>query len=212
MISTFSTNNGLILAGARVHYALARDALFFNRAGTVNARHVPAVALLAQGGRASLLTPPRTVTIESAGSIVYGNVYSQLLEYIISTEFVFYALMVGAIIVLRRMRPEADRPYRTIGYPVTPLIYIAIALLLVVDLAYLAPATSGTGFLVVLSGVPVYLMPRRRTTRAQPAPPTRATRPCCVRQRRLRLPSCRGDTKRHEGGRSSEPTDSGLAK
>ena len=83
---------------------------------------------------------------------MYGNIYTQLLEYIISTELVFYALMIGAVIVLRRRRPAADRPYRTIGYPVTPLIYISIALLLVVDLAYLAPATSGMGFLLVALG------------------------------------------------------------
>ena len=171
MISTFSTNNGLILAGARVHYAMARDGLLFNRAGTVNARHVPAVALLVQGVWASLLTLPRTVSVDSTGSIVYGNIYTQLLEYVVSTELVFYALMVGAVIVLRRTRPAADRPYRTIGYPVTPLIYISIALLLVVDLAYLAPATSGMGFLLVLSGIPVYLIRRRGAAIAKPGRP-----------------------------------------
>ena len=165
VISTFSCNNGLILAGARVYYAMARDGLFFSPAGTVNARHVPAVALLTQGVWASLLILPRTVRADSAGSIVYGNIYTQLLEYIISTELVFYALMIGAVIVLRRRRPAADRPYRTIGYPVTPLIYISIALLLVVDLAYLAPATSGMGFLLVVSGIPVYLVRRRGAAR-----------------------------------------------
>ena len=110
VISTFSCNNGLILAGARVYYAMARDGLFFSPAGTVNARHVPAVALLTQGVWASLLILPRTVRADSAGSIVYGNIYTQLLEYIISTELVFYALMIGAVIVLRRRRPAADRP------------------------------------------------------------------------------------------------------
>jgi basic amino acid/polyamine antiporter, APA family len=165
MISTFSANNGLILAGARVYYAMARDGLLFDRAGTVNARHVPAVALVAQGLWASLLVLPRTVTTDSAGSILYGNVYTQLLEYIISAELVFYALMVGAVIVLRRARPAVDRPYRTIGYPVTPLIYISIALLLIVDLAYLAPTTSGMGFLLVLSGIPVYLVRRSGAVR-----------------------------------------------
>ena len=145
MISTFSANNGLILAGARVYYAMARDGLFFGRVGTVNARHVPAVALVIQGVWASLLTLPRTVRTDSTGATVSGNVYTQLLEYIM-TELVFYALMVGAVIVLRRTRPAAQRPYRTVGYPVTPLIYISMAMLLIVDLAYLAPATSGIGF------------------------------------------------------------------
>src|SRR5207248_236869 len=82
------------------------------RAGTLNGRHVPAAALVTQGFWASLLTLPRTVTTGSAG-VVYGNVYTQFLEYIISAELVFYALMVGAVIVLRRTRPAADRPYRT---------------------------------------------------------------------------------------------------
>ena len=117
MISTFSANNGLILAGARVYYAMGHDGLFFGRVGTVNARRVPAVALVTQGLWASLLTLPRTITTGPAGTTVYGNVYTQLLEYIISAELVFYALMVGAVIVLRRTRPFAYRPYRTVGYP-----------------------------------------------------------------------------------------------
>ena len=162
MISTFSANNGLILAGARVYYAMARDGLFFGRVGTVNAHHVPAVALVTQGFWASLLTLPRTMTTGSTGATVYGNVYTQLLEYIISAELVFYALMVGAVIVLRRTRPAAQRPYRTVGYPVTPLIYISMAMLLILDLAYLAPATSGIGFMLVLSGIPVYFLRRGR--------------------------------------------------
>ena len=73
--------------------------------------------------------------------------YTQLLEYIISADLVFYALMVAAVIVRRRTRPEAQRPYRTVGYPVTPLIYISMAMLLILDLAYIAPATSGIGFI-----------------------------------------------------------------
>ena len=163
MISTFGCNNGLILAGARVYYAMARDGLFFERIGTVNARHVPAIALIAQGLWASLLTLPRTVTTNAAtGAVTYGNVYTQLLEYIVSADLVFYALMVAAVIVMRRRAPEAVRPYRTLGYPVVPLIYILLAALLVVDLAYLAPATSGFGYLLVLTGIPVYLIWQRR--------------------------------------------------
>ncbi|MBA3714993.1 MAG: amino acid permease [Pyrinomonadaceae bacterium] len=163
IISTFGCNNGLILAGARVYYAMARDGLFFARVGTVNARHVPAIALVAQGLWASLLTLPRTVTTNPAiGAVTYGNVYTQLLEYIVSVDLVFYALMVGAVIVLRRQAPNAARPYRTFGYPVVPLVYIVLAALLIVDLAYLAPLTSGIGYLLVLTGIPVYLVWRRR--------------------------------------------------
>ena len=92
----------------------------------------------------------------------YGNVYTQLLEYIVSADLVFYALMVGAVIVMRRKAPRLERPYRTFGYPLVPIIYISIAALLVLDLTCLAPATSGTGFLLVLTGIPVYLLWRRK--------------------------------------------------
>ena len=163
MISTFGCNNGLIAAGARVSYAMARDGLFFERVGRLNARHVPAAALLLQGVWAALLTLPRTATTDPrTGAIVFGNVYTQLLEYIIPADVVLYALMVGAVIVLRRKQATMDRPYRAWGYPVVPMIYIVLATLLVVDLAYLAPATSGIGYLIVLSALPVYAVWRRR--------------------------------------------------
>ena len=175
LVSTFGCNNGLILAGARVYYAMARDGLFFRRLGELNVRNVPAAALVAQGVWASLLTLPRTVTTDAAGVVTFGNVYTQLLEYIISVDLVFYALMVGAVIVMRRRRPDIERPYRTIGYPVTPLIYIALAVLLVVDLAYLTPATSGIGYLLVLTGIPAYLIWRRRMVSAEPSLTVAAT-------------------------------------
>lgn len=163
MISTFGCNNGLILAGARVSYAMARDGLFFRGVAKLNQHKVPAMALAAQGLWASLLTLPRTVTTDQAtGAVSYGNVYTQLLEYIVSADLVFYVLMVVAVMVLRRKMGGAVRPYRTWGYPVVPLIYISIAGLLIVDLAYLAPSTSGIGYLIVLTGVPVYLAWRRR--------------------------------------------------
>jgi basic amino acid/polyamine antiporter, APA family len=163
MISTFGCNNGLILAGARVYYAMAQDRLFFARVGQLNSRHVPAVALIIQGVWASLLTLPRTVTTEaSTGAVTYGNVYTQLLEYIIPADLVFYVLMVGAVIVMRRKAPHAERPYRTFGYPFVPAIYILLASLLTFDLVYLAPRTSGIGFLLVLTGLFVYFIWRRR--------------------------------------------------
>jgi len=164
MISTFGCNNGLILAGARVYYAMAKDGLFFRGIAKLNRRQAPATALFAQGIWASLLTLPRTViTDRTTGAVTYGNVYTQLLEYIISVDLVFYVLMVGAVFVLRRKMPTAPRPYRTWGYPLVPAIYITIAGLLIVDLAYLAPSTSGIGYILVLTGVPVYLAWRKRT-------------------------------------------------
>ena len=162
MISTFGCNNGLILAGARVYYAMARDNLFFKQVGSLNAHHVPAIALITQGIWAAFLTLPRTVTRDASGAVTYGNVYTQLLEYIVSADLVFYALMVGAVIVMRFKAPSLERPYRTIGYPVVPLIYIVIASLFVLDLAYLAPSTSGIGYLIVLTGIPIYFIWRRR--------------------------------------------------
>src|SRR3989441_13366544 len=142
---------------------MARDGLFLNRVAGMTSLHVPAVALIAQAVWACLLTLPRTVTTDpKTGAAVYGNVYTQLLEYIVSADLIFYALMVGAVIVMRRKAPQNERPYRTFGYPVVPLIYILLALLLVIDLAILKPATSGIGYLLVLTGIPIFLIWRRK--------------------------------------------------
>jgi basic amino acid/polyamine antiporter, APA family len=162
MISTFGCNNGLILSGARVYFAMARDRLFFKKVGTTNRNHVPGAALVAQGIWTALLTLPRTVTTNpTTQKVIYGNIYTQLLEYIVSADLIFYLLMVLALIVLRRNAPAAERPYRTWGYPVVPIVSMLLAALLIVDLAFLAPATSGIGILIVLTGVPVYFFWRR---------------------------------------------------
>jgi APA family basic amino acid/polyamine antiporter len=121
------------------------------------------VALIAQGLWAAFLTLPRTVITDShTGVVTYGNVYDQLLEYIVSADLIFYALMVGAVMVMRRKAREIERPYRTFGYPLVPLVYIALAGLFVLDLAYLAPLTAGIGYLLVLTGIPVYFIWRRQ--------------------------------------------------
>lgn len=166
MISTFGCNNGLILAGARVYYAMAKDKLFFKRLAATNRFHVPAFALLAQGIWASILVLPRTVTY-SAGSSepVFGNVYTQLLEYIVSVELVFGALSVLAVIVLRYRQPNAHRPYKAWGYPVVPVFFVLLSALLIVNLAFLAGATSGIGYLIAFTGVPVYFIWRRGRSR-----------------------------------------------
>ena len=162
MISTFGCNNGLILAGARVYYAMARDRLFFRRTAAINRQNVPAAALVAQAIWTVLLTLPRTVTTDAAsGAVTYGNVYTQLLEYIVSADLVFYVLLVVAVMVLRKRRPEAARPYRTWGYPLVPILAVVLAAFLIVDLAYLAPTTSGIGYVLVLTGIPVYFVWRR---------------------------------------------------
>jgi APA family basic amino acid/polyamine antiporter len=168
LISTFGCVNGLVLAGARVYYAMARDGLFFKSVGTTNAHHVPAAALVAQGLWASLLALPVTVTTNPATHTVeYGNVYSDLLEYIIPVDVTFYTLMVGAVIALRIKAPMLNRPYRTHGYPVPAVIYIALAVFLVLDFIFLKPLTSGTGYLIVLAGFPVYLIWQQISQRAR---------------------------------------------
>ena len=162
MGSTFGCNNGLILAGARVYFAMARDRLFFKRVATTNRFHVPAAALIAQGIWTALLTLPRTVTTNPAtNQLIYGNVYTQLLEYIVSADLIFYLLMVLAVIILRRKAPGAERPYRTWGYPMVPIVSMALSALLTVDLVFLAPATSGIGMLIVFTGVPAYFLWRK---------------------------------------------------
>ncbi len=161
MISTFGCNNGLILAGARVSYAMARDGLFFRKLATTNRHSVPAAALVAQGIWTALLVLPRTVTTNAAGVKTYGNVYTQLLEYIVSADLIFYFLLVLAVIRLRKKWPDAERPYRTRGYPVAPIVSMALSLLLTIDLAFLAPTTAGIGIAIVLSGIPIYLAWRK---------------------------------------------------
>src|SRR5439155_5896930 len=132
MISTFGCNNGLILAGARVYYAMARDRLFFSSLAKTNRFHVPAIALVVQGVWASILVLPRTVTYNDVHQPVFGNVYTQLLEYIVSVELVFGALAVLAVIVLRFRKPEMPRPYKAWGYPIVPIIFVVLSLLLIV--------------------------------------------------------------------------------
>ena len=170
MISTFGCDNGLILSGARVYFAMARDRLFFQKIATTNRHHVPAAALVAQGTWTIFLTLPRTVTMNTATQeVTYGNVYTQLLEYIVSADLLFYVLLVAAVLVLRRTAPHAERPYRTWGYPIVPIISILLAGILIVDLAFLAPATSGIGILIVLTGLPVYLVWRIRAASQKPS-------------------------------------------
>jgi APA family basic amino acid/polyamine antiporter len=159
LVSTFGCVNGLVLAGARVYYAVARDGLFFQTVATTNRRHVPAAALVAQGIWAALLALPVTVITDPlTGEVTYGKIYNELLEFVIPVDVTFYTLMVGAVIALRLKAPQLNRPYRTIGYPFPVLIYIGLAVLLVLDFIYLKPWTSGKGFLIVLAGIPVYLI------------------------------------------------------
>jgi basic amino acid/polyamine antiporter, APA family len=166
MISTFGCNNGLILSGSRVSYAMARDGYLFAALARTNEHHVPAVALVAQCVWASLLVLPRTVTHMPGQAPAFGNVYTQLLEYIVSVDLVSAALSVAAVIVLRRRKPEMARPYRTWGYPLTPAVFLVLSGFVTLTLLVLAPGTAGIGYLIAITGLPVYLIwARRRRTR-----------------------------------------------
>ncbi len=148
MVSTFGCANGLILTGARVVYAMARDGVFFSSAGELNAFSVPAKALIMQGGWAAILT--------------LSGTYSELLDYVIFAQLLFYALTVAAVFVMRWRAPDAPRPYRAWGYPLAPIAYIAAALALMGDLLIVKPAYTWPGLLIALSGLPIYWWRIRR--------------------------------------------------
>ncbi|HEX8456634.1 MAG TPA: amino acid permease [Pyrinomonadaceae bacterium] len=161
MVSTFGCNNGLILAGARAYYAMARDGLFFRAAGQLNENRVPAWGLVIQGIWAALLILPRTVTRDAAGAVSYGNLYGNLLDYVISAALIFYILTIIGIFLLRRKRPDAERPYKAFGYPIVPALYIVGASVILVVLFIYQTATTWPGLLIVLTGIPVYFIWRR---------------------------------------------------
>jgi APA family basic amino acid/polyamine antiporter len=155
MISGFGCANGLILTGARVLYAMAHDGVFFAAAGRLNRARVPAAALVMQSVWAAVLT--------LSGS------YSELLDYVIFAQLIFYVITVGAVFVMRVRRPDAPRPYRAWGYPWLPAAYIVAAVALMADLLVVKPRYTWGGLLIVLSGVPVYMYLHRRALRAAEA-------------------------------------------
>ncbi len=143
LVSTFGCANGLTLAGARVYYAMSRDGLFFRAAGELHRRwRTPVLALTVQALWTCLLC-------------ISGS-YSQLLDYIICTELIFYILTIASLFVLRVRRPEAERPYRAFGYPVLPAIYILMAAWICIVLLRYKPQYTWPGLVIVLLGIPVY--------------------------------------------------------
>ena len=164
IISTFGCNNGLILSGARVYYAMACDGLFFRKTGRLNDRHVPTYGLVLQGIWASLLVLPGTRAVGADGVVTYGNLYGTLLDWVVFAVLIFYVLTIAGLFVLRRKRPDAERPYRAFGYPVIPALYMVVASLIAVVLLIYKPATSLPGLAIVLSGIPVYFAWRRKAS------------------------------------------------
>jgi APA family basic amino acid/polyamine antiporter len=145
MISSFGCNNGLILSGARVYYAMAKDGLFFRKVGELHPKYrTPVVSLMVQMVWTCILC-------------VSGS-YGQLLDYIVFAVLVFYILTIVALFALRVKRPNAERPYRAIGYPVLPAIYIVMALFIDVVLLRYKPQFTWPGLIIVLLGLPVYFV------------------------------------------------------
>ena len=142
MISTFGCNNGLILAGARVYYTMAKDGLFFKKTGTLNKNNVPEFALWIQCLVASILC--------------LSGKYGDLLDMISFVVVLFYALTIAGIFILRKKMPNAERPYKAFGYPILPAVYIVMAIAFCALLIFFKPTYAGWGLAIVLAGIPIY--------------------------------------------------------
>jgi len=148
VISTFGCNNGLILSGARVYYAMAEDGLFFKKIGRLNIKGVPATGLVVQCIWASLLC--------------LSGTYGQLLDYVVFAVLIFYVLTIAGIFILRRRKPEMERPYKAFGFPVIPSIYILLALFIMGILLVYKQEYTWPGLIIVLLGIPVYFLWHKR--------------------------------------------------
>jgi APA family basic amino acid/polyamine antiporter len=147
MISTFGCNHGLILAGPRVYYAMSKDKLFFEKVGSLNKKGVPAFALVIQGAWAVLLC--------------LSGTYNNLLDYVIFAVLIFFTLTILAVFILRIKKPGIERPYKALGYPVIPAIYILTTLTIMIILLIYKPGYTFPGLIIVLLGIPVYYLWRR---------------------------------------------------
>jgi APA family basic amino acid/polyamine antiporter len=159
LVSTFGCNNGLILSGARIYYAMAHDGLFFQSVGKLNRNHVPAAALLVQCIWGVVLC--------------LSGTYSQLLDAVIFAALVFYMITLAALFILRWKRPDAPRPYKALGYPVLPILYFIMAGFLEIQLLRYKPQYTWPGLIIVLLGLPVYALRSRaaKTAASEAAKP-----------------------------------------
>jgi APA family basic amino acid/polyamine antiporter len=154
LCSIFGAINGTVLGGPRAYFAMARDGVFFPSVGRVHPRYAtPAVALLIQGGWSILLASTGT--------------YKQLYTYVIFTGWLFYAAAAFAVVILRRKRPNLERPYRVWGYPVVPITFTVAALTIVANALVRSPKESAIGLILVLAGVPIFLIWGRKAAANQ---------------------------------------------
>jgi APA family basic amino acid/polyamine antiporter len=162
VVSAFGCVNGMVLAGARAYYAMARDGLFFRAAARLNQAHVPGIALVLQGIWAVFLMLVRTFD-PATGK--FGNLYGDLLNYVVSAALIFYILTIAGVFVLRFRSPAVERPYRAFGYPIVPALYIAAASVILMILFIYRPSTTIPGLIIVLLGAPVFVAFRAREKR-----------------------------------------------
>jgi APA family basic amino acid/polyamine antiporter len=148
MISTFGCNNGIILSGARVYYAMAKEGLFFKKAATLNSTGVPAFALWLQAIWASVLC--------------LSGTYGDLLDYTTFASLLFYIITILGIFILRKKEPHTPRPYKALAYPILPLLYILAAAGICIILLYTKPQNTWSGLFIVLIGAPLYFMVRSK--------------------------------------------------
>jgi APA family basic amino acid/polyamine antiporter len=142
MISTFGCNNGLILAGSRIYYAMALDGLFFKSSAKLNSKGVPAKSMIFQAIWCSLLC--------------LSGTYGDLLDYVVFAALLFYIMTISGIFILRRKQPDTERPYKAFGYPFLPALYIILASVMMIVLLIYKPLYTWPGLIIVLLGLPVY--------------------------------------------------------
>ncbi len=149
-ISTFGTTGIYTLTAPRIYYAMANDGVFFKRVAEVHPRfHTPMFAILSQ-------------TLWAIVLLLFWGTYEKLISYVVFTDWIFFALAALSVFVLRKKQPNANRPYRTLGYPITPIIFIAIAVWFVVNTLIERPSESWTGLAFLALGVPVYYFWKRK--------------------------------------------------
>lgn len=151
IVSTFGCNNGIILSGARVYYAMANDGLFFKQIGRLNKNRVPGAGLVVQGIWASLLC--------------LSGTYIQLLDYVVFAVLIFYVMTIIGIFILRIKKPELERPYKAFGYPVMPAVYVIVASFIMIDLLICKSEFSLRGLIIVFVGIPVFYIWRKLNKR-----------------------------------------------